>query len=240
MSLRVVRHKIGWGSYFVQKSGHFDDDVQISALDAFYRMDGRKSRYIREVLDWYRGEDAGDLKRSELNELVENKTCPNCLVGEMMKFNPKILTDEIINPKIVTNEKCWQTWKCNQNIAMSEELVQNSVMNEELVQNNVMNEKFVKNFLMNAGCNSLQPSNQNLLEDLIDENEPWLLIGIPSRDPFFLTSYLERHSVSSDQHMKNLMSLHEGLHMMMECSMRQHFAGCMNIQEDMHRGENLR
>ena len=130
MSLRVVRPKIGWGSYFVQKSGHFDDDVQISALDACYRMDGRKSRYIREVLDWYRGEDAGDLKRSELNELVENKTCPNGLVGEMMKFNPKILTDE----------KSWQTWKSNQNIAMNEELVQNSVMNEELVQNNVMNE----------------------------------------------------------------------------------------------------
>ena len=58
------------GSVLVQKSGHVDDDVQISALDAFYEMDGRKSRYIREVLDWYRGEDAGDLKRSELNEFV--------------------------------------------------------------------------------------------------------------------------------------------------------------------------
>ena len=28
-----------------------------------------KSRYIGEVLDWYRGEDAGDLKGSELHEL---------------------------------------------------------------------------------------------------------------------------------------------------------------------------
>ena len=53
------------GSVFVQKSGHVDDDVQISALDAFYELDGRKSRYIGEVLEWYRGEDAGDLKRSE-------------------------------------------------------------------------------------------------------------------------------------------------------------------------------
>ena len=43
---------------------------KISALDAFYEMDGRKSRYIREVLEWYRGEDVGDLKRSELNELL--------------------------------------------------------------------------------------------------------------------------------------------------------------------------
>ena len=56
------------GSVLVQKSGHVDDDVH--ALDVFYEMDGRKSRYIGEVLDWYRGEDALNLKRSELNELV--------------------------------------------------------------------------------------------------------------------------------------------------------------------------
>ena len=43
---------------------------------------GRKSRYIGEVLDWYRGEDAGDLKRSELNELDENLTCLNALEGK--------------------------------------------------------------------------------------------------------------------------------------------------------------
>ena len=60
------------GPVLVQKSGHVHDDLQISALDVFYEMDGRKSRYIGEVLEWYRGEDAGDLKRSELNELVEN------------------------------------------------------------------------------------------------------------------------------------------------------------------------
>ena len=54
----------------MQKSGRVDDEVQISASDAFYEMDGRKIRYIGEVLEWYRGEDAGDLKRSELNELI--------------------------------------------------------------------------------------------------------------------------------------------------------------------------
>ena len=77
------------------------------------------------------------------------------------------------------------------------------------------------------------------MEEFIDENEPWLLIGIPSGVPFFVTQYLERHSVSSDRHMKKLMSLREGLHVMMQCHMRQHFADryCMNIQEDMHRGE---
>ena len=123
---------------------------------------------------------------------------------------------------------------------MDEELVQNDVMNEELVQNGVMNETFVKNFVIDAkidpkavmdlsifkigGWNSLQPIDQHLLDEFIDKNEPWLLIGIPSRDPFFVTQYLDRHSVSSDQHMKKLMSLREGLHVMMQCYMRQHFA----------------
>ena len=114
-------------------------------------------------------------------------------------------------------------------------------MDEEFVQNGVMDGKFVKNFVMDAkidpkvvmdltiikigGWNSLQPIDQNLLVKFIDENEPWLLlIGIPSRDPFLVTQYLERHSVSSDQHMKKLMSLCEGLHVMMQCNMRQHFA----------------
>ena len=81
------------GSVLVQKSGHVDDGVHISALHAFYEMDGRKSRYIGEVLDWYRGEDAGDPKRSELHELVENLTCLNALEGEIWKSNQKVVTD---------------------------------------------------------------------------------------------------------------------------------------------------
>ena len=48
--LRVVRHKDRPGSGLVQTSGHVDDHVQISALHAVYEMDGRKSRYIGEVL----------------------------------------------------------------------------------------------------------------------------------------------------------------------------------------------
>ena len=63
--MRVVRQS-RQGSVLVQKSGHVDDDVQIYALDAFYEMDGRKSRSIGEVLDWCRGEDPRDLKRSAL------------------------------------------------------------------------------------------------------------------------------------------------------------------------------
>ena len=41
---------------------HVEDDVHISALDAFYEMDGRKSLHIGEVLERHRGEDAGDLR----------------------------------------------------------------------------------------------------------------------------------------------------------------------------------
>ena len=92
--LRVVRHKICHGPYFLKKSGRVDDDVQISVLDAFYEMDGRKSRFIGEVLDWYRREDAGDLKRSELNQLVEKLTRLNALEGKFGKFYPKIVMDE--------------------------------------------------------------------------------------------------------------------------------------------------
>ena len=63
-----------------------------------------------------------------------------------------------------------------------------------------------------------------MLEEFIDENEAWLLIGTPSRDPFLVTQYLERHSASSDQQMKKLMPLREGLHVIKHCHMRQHFS----------------
>ena len=108
--------------------------------------------------------------------------------------------DEKIHPKIV----------------MDEELVQKSVMDEELVQNGVMSGKFVMSAKIDpkvvmglsifkiGGWNSLQPINQHLLEEFTDEKEPWLLIGIPDRDPFPVTQYLERYSVSSDQYMKKL------------------------------------
>ena len=52
----------------VQNGGHVDDDIHIFALDLFYHMDGRKSRYKKKVLGWYREEDARDLRRHDLNE----------------------------------------------------------------------------------------------------------------------------------------------------------------------------
>ena len=98
----------------------------------------------------------------------------------------------------------------------------------------------MKNFVMNAKIdpkvvmdlsifkfgrwNSLQPIDQKLLEEFIDESQPWLLIELPSRDPFLMTQYWERHHVSSDQQMKKLMSLREGRHVMTQYCMRQHFA----------------
>ena len=110
------------GSVLVQKSGHVDDDVQISAFDPLKKMDGRKSRYIGEVLDSYRREDAGDLKRSELNELVENLTCLETPSrGKFWKSDQKVVTDEKINPKTLTDEKSLKIWKNNQNIVMNEE-----------------------------------------------------------------------------------------------------------------------
>ena len=87
-------------------------------------MDGRESRDIGEVLEWYRGEDAGDLKTSELKELVENLTCLNALEGEI--------------------------WESNQKVVMGDKMKQKIVMDEELVQNGVMDGQFVKNFVMNA------------------------------------------------------------------------------------------
>ena len=102
------------GSVLVQKSGHVGDNEQISVLDAisYYEMDGRKSRYIGEVLDWYRGEDAGDLKRSGLNELTENFDMCQRPRGKFMKISPKILMDE----------KIWRTWKSNQKVVMDEKI----------------------------------------------------------------------------------------------------------------------
>ena len=119
------------GSVLVQKSGRVDDDMRIAVWDAFYGKDGRRSRYIGEVLERHRGEDAGDLKRIAL---LEKWTCLNVLEKEIFQSDPKILTEQ----------KSWRTWKSNQNI----------VMDEELVQNVVMDGQFVKNFVM---CAKIDP-----------------------------------------------------------------------------------
>ena len=107
----------------------------------------------------------------------------------------------------------------------------------KVIRRHVMDGKFVKNFVMFAkivpkvvmnlsvfkigGWSRVQTSNQILLEELVDEHGFCLLMGIPSRDPSLVTQYLERHSASSDQNMKKLMPIREGLHVLMQCYMRR-------------------
>ena len=89
------------------------------------------------MLEWYRGEDAGDLKRSELNVLVENLSCLNAFVGKIWKSDHKVLVDE--------------------------KLVKNGVTDGKFVKNFVMDAKFDPKVVMdlsifkNGGWNSLQP-----------------------------------------------------------------------------------
>ena len=113
-------------------------------------------------------------------------------------------------------------------------------MDEELIPSGVIDEKFVKNSVMDAkidpkivmdlsifkigGWNVLQPRNRKSLEEFLDENEPWLLIGIPNNDSFRRIQCMEQHFVRTDLNVKELMPLREGLHEMMQCDMRQHFA----------------
>ena len=159
-------------------------------------------------MEWYRGEDAGDLKRSDLDELVENWRYLNDPERKIWKINSKILMEE----------KSWKTWRSNQKIVMDDKLIQKIVMDEELVQNGLMDENFVKNFVMGAkigpklvmdlsvfkigGWNILQPSNRELLEEFINETEPRLLIRIPSRDSFFMIQYLEQPFVCDNVNVK--------------------------------------
>ena len=76
----------------------------------------------------------------------------------------------------------------------------------------------------NGGWNSLQPVNQKLLEGFIDKNEPWVVDrnskqrSIPC-DTVLGTTLCEFRSAHEE-----LMSLREGLHVMVQCYMRQHFA----------------
>ena len=78
-----------------------------------------------------------------------------------------------------------------------------------------MDVKFVMNFVMDAKIepkvvmdlsilnisewNILQPSNRKLLEEFTDENELWLLIGIPSKDVFLRIRCMEQHFVRTDR-----------------------------------------
>ena len=68
-----------------QSSGHVDDDIHISAVDASCEMDGRERRYIKE-----------------LHELVESMTCLNALEEKSWTINQNVVTDQKINHNVVT------------------------------------------------------------------------------------------------------------------------------------------
>ena len=86
-------------------------------------MDGRESRYIKEVWDWYRDEDTGDLRRNKLNEIVENWTCLNAQKWEKLD-------------KLEKREKLGKLdkWRIREevHIVMNDEFVKNSVMNAKI------------------------------------------------------------------------------------------------------------
>ena len=119
-------------------------------------MDGRKSCNIKEVLDWYRDEGARDLRRSELNEVVESMTCLNTLEGKNWEVG-----------------KSWKSEKSNHNIVMNEKFVKNILMNEQFVKTCVMNAKIDPKVLMDlsmfkiGGWNNLEASNQTLFNSLL-------------------------------------------------------------------------
>ena len=87
---------------------------QISALGALRGMHGRESRYVKEVLDWYREKDSGGVKIRELSELLGRMTCLNALERKSWKS--------------------WRAWRgenCRQGIVMHDESVKNKAMDEK-------------------------------------------------------------------------------------------------------------
>ena len=228
--LRVVRHRIGRGPFLCRVQVMFDYDIQISALDAFYEMDGRKSRYIREVLDWYRGEDAGDLKRSELNELVGNLTCLTVLEVKFWESNQKVVTDE----------KSWGTG--------SEQRDECKIVSERRDEWRIREEQRDECPNWSKGCDGSVH-----IQKLVDGTVCSPAIKNDARICGWQWTVVvdwnsKQRSIPCDTVLGTTLcefgSAHEEIdvtswrfHVMVQCVMRQHFAfGCMNIQEDMHRG----
>ena len=90
---------------FVQNSVNVDDDMQISVLEAFHAMDGRRSRDIKEVLDLLsRRRCGGHLRRNELSELVDNMAAFNSLKVKIWKYETSWKIENS-NQNIVTNEE---------------------------------------------------------------------------------------------------------------------------------------
>ena len=154
-----------------------------TALDLFYEMDGGKSRYLGEMLEWYRGEYARDLKWSEVIEHISGLSRGKC--GKV-------------------NRRSYSMLKLIRTAWWMKDLVENAVRDAKIDPKVVL----ALSIFQISGWNNLQPNNQKLMEFIV-EKERWLLIGLPRRDTFFMMQHAERHSGSSNRHMKKLMSLRE-------------------------------
>ena len=174
-----------------------------------------------------RGEDAGDLKRTQSEFTLMLRRDGRRYIGEVLELN--VLEKKIckVNPKIL-EEKSWRTWKSNQNIFMEEELVQNGVMDEKFVKNFVMDAKIDPKVEMDlpifkiSGWNILQHSKRKLLGESTEEDElQLLLVGNLSRLSFLVIQYSERHFMSVDSNVKELMPLSEDIQVTTQGHMQQ-------------------
>ena len=104
------------------------------------RDDGWKSRDIKDVLNWNREQDTRDLRRNDLNELLENMMALSALEEKSWK------SDES-----GTSKKSWISEKSNQKIVMNEKFA--IVMHLPIL-------KF-------GGWNNLQRSSPKLLDELL-------------------------------------------------------------------------
>ena len=204
---------------FVHYPSHVDDDIQISALDVCYQMDGRESRYIKEVLDWYWEEDARDLRRSELNESTEHMTCRNAFEVKIEKIWEKVGKVRKAPRTSWWMKNSWSTawWR----------------------------PKLIRRlwWYPYSKClvdGTIYSSATQIYGRVYGWGEPWLLIGIPNRDPFLW------HNVWKDTLRVQMNIWRNWCHFtkvfMWWCSATCDsilliVSGCMNTQKDIRRGE---
>ena len=81
----MARDKFGRRPYLRKIQVMLMMTSKFSSVDVAYEMNGHESRYIKEVLDWFREEDTRDLKRSELNQSIGSMTCLSVLKGKNWK-----------------------------------------------------------------------------------------------------------------------------------------------------------
>ena len=201
----TVRRKVDWGKSQVMWLMMY----KFLRLDAFCEEGGRRSRYIGEVLERYRGEDAGDLKRIEL---VETWRCLKILEKEMSKSNPEILTEE----------KSWRTWKSIQNIVMDEEFLKNFVMGAKIGPKVEMGLSMFEIGVWKI----LQLSNRKLFEEF--EEAVLQLIGILSRDSSLVMRYV---GTSTREGLREMVQCYRRQHFAASSDLHEHQRGHSSWRE---------